>query len=339
MAGGFLYGWYDAGGKWVKIACNAAGKLLSDVSAFFENPPTEGETGKGPSSDWAFDHAADTAAHHAKYTDVEARAAIGDLLSSIGVMQKNLNANFYDVLYLRNFTFKSAQAHAYQITMSSYGASRHMRFLSYQVGVGYVTFDILKYNGSVNVLVIDQDNFQAELDNYLEAAPSDGVTDKAPQSAWAYTHENNAGAHHEKYTDSEAREACKLDGTLYWSCPGIHFDALYPDVNDITKHNTGVLGVEADGIALVAAVDLPNGATITGVVVYGDAAAEAETFTLARSQLSAFGVDTIGTANIGTEDTTLSNNVVDNSTYSYYIYTSSLDTDDTVYGARISYTL
>jgi len=41
---------------------------------YFEAAPTDGETKKAPNSDWAFDHKADVAAHHAKYTDAEARA-------------------------------------------------------------------------------------------------------------------------------------------------------------------------------------------------------------------------------------------------------------------------
>ncbi|MBA7518426.1 hypothetical protein ES705_10496 [subsurface metagenome] len=41
---------------------------------YFESPPTDGETKKGPNSDWAFDHKADVAAHHAKYDDAQAKA-------------------------------------------------------------------------------------------------------------------------------------------------------------------------------------------------------------------------------------------------------------------------
>lgn len=42
----------------------------------FEEVPTNGEVNKGPTSNWAVDHKADAAAHHAKYTDAEARTAV-----------------------------------------------------------------------------------------------------------------------------------------------------------------------------------------------------------------------------------------------------------------------
>jgi len=50
----------------------AAGALMV---ANLENPPTEDEANKAPTSEWAFDHDAAVDAHHAKYTDAEAKAA------------------------------------------------------------------------------------------------------------------------------------------------------------------------------------------------------------------------------------------------------------------------
>ncbi|OGN97552.1 MAG: hypothetical protein A2Y89_06715 [Chloroflexi bacterium RBG_13_51_18] len=69
------WGWYPAGKIWVPMQVAASGKLVIDPTAIFENPPTNGETKKAPQSDWAYDHAADAAAHHIKYTDAEALAA------------------------------------------------------------------------------------------------------------------------------------------------------------------------------------------------------------------------------------------------------------------------
>lgn len=37
-----------------------------DPLLYFENPPSDGETKKGPNSDWGFDHKADPSAHHTK---------------------------------------------------------------------------------------------------------------------------------------------------------------------------------------------------------------------------------------------------------------------------------
>ena len=72
-----MMGW-DADAKlWRKVLVNAEGKLIIDPSEIFEDPPTEDEMGKAPQSKWAFDHNANASAHHTKYTDVEARIALG----------------------------------------------------------------------------------------------------------------------------------------------------------------------------------------------------------------------------------------------------------------------
>jgi len=88
---------------------------------------------------------------------------------------------------------------------------------------------------------------------------------------------------------------------------------------------------------LVATVTLPNGVTVTAVVVYGDAAATAETYELRRVKISDATNGQMATANIGTIDSTISDAVVDNETYAYFIVTSTLDTDDTIYGAKVTY--
>jgi len=71
MPGAYLFGWDADNSKWVKMACDEDGKLIIDQSMYFEDPPTDGEEGKGPSSNWAFDHAANPAAHHIKFTSIE----------------------------------------------------------------------------------------------------------------------------------------------------------------------------------------------------------------------------------------------------------------------------
>jgi len=66
MPGAYLWGWDATPGAegWRKILVNAEGKLIIDPSEIFENPPTEDEAGKAPTSEWAFDHDADGGAHH-----------------------------------------------------------------------------------------------------------------------------------------------------------------------------------------------------------------------------------------------------------------------------------
>lgn len=173
----------------------------------------------------------------------------------------------------------------------------------------------------------------------LENLPTEDETKKGATSEWLYDHWKNAAAHHAKYTDLEAQTACNLNGNLYWSCAGIHFDAQYPDVADVTKSDNGVITANADTIRFHASVSLPNGATVTGAIIHGNAGSAAETWTLIRVKLSDLTTAELGSANINTEDTSIANAVIDTSLYSYSIYTSSLDINDAIYGARINYTL
>lgn len=128
--------------------------------------------------------------------------------------------------------------------------------------------------------------------------------------------------------------------TQYLSIPAVSFQASEPDTATITFHAThSYLVADSDGIVLLAPVNLPNGATVTGAVVYGNAAAIAgETYTLRRMAFSNGQSGALATASIGTIDTTIANAVIDNTSYGYYFQTSSIDTNDAIYGARISYT-
>src|SRR4030067_2010204 len=94
MASAALMGWDADAGKWRKLVCNAAGKLIIDPSEILENVPTDGEVGKGPTSNWAYDHNAAASAHHVRYADSEARAAIGNLFDALGVVQANVDCNY-----------------------------------------------------------------------------------------------------------------------------------------------------------------------------------------------------------------------------------------------------
>ena len=85
-------------------------------------------------------------------------------------------------------------------------------------------------------------------------------------------------------------------------------------------------------------LSLPDGAVITGVVVYGNAAASAETWTLYRTSLSGAVKWTMATANIQTESTAISYSDINNELYAYVIETSTLDLNDALYGVRITYT-
>lgn len=196
----------------------------------------------------------------------------------------------------------------------------------------------------------------------IDNDPVEGNEDHAISSDWSFRHSEDADAHHTppvagdfnhndlanigasdhhvKYTDAEALAACKLNGTLYTGIPGCSFIGQQSFSDDINYSVTsGAVTCAVNDCALIAQVNLPNGATVTGVVVYGNAGAQAETWELRRVKLSDASNLQMATAAIGTEDTTISSEVIDNSQYAYFIITSTLDTGDSVYGARVSFTV
>jgi len=79
-----LWGWDVDAQDWVKCLVDPTGKLIIDPTDIFENSPTENEHGKAPDSSWAYDHEADSSAHHAKYTDAEAVAALAAVDAILG---------------------------------------------------------------------------------------------------------------------------------------------------------------------------------------------------------------------------------------------------------------
>ena len=135
--------------------------------------------------------------------------------------------------------------------------------------------------------------------------------------------------------------------TSYWSCTGKSFvpkesasDSLYIKGDDtaLLEVGLGTGTVNATTSCLFSkSVDLPQGAIITGVVVYGTDAAE--TWTLRRIVLGTplTTVD-MATASINTEDTSITSATIDNSSYCYELATSSFETADDLIAARIKYT-
>ncbi len=55
-----IQGW--DGTQWVKLLCNAAGKLIIDPSEILQDDPQDSEVGKAPTANWAHDEAAARAA-------------------------------------------------------------------------------------------------------------------------------------------------------------------------------------------------------------------------------------------------------------------------------------
>ena len=128
--------------------------------------------------------------------------------------------------------------------------------------------------------------------------------------------------------------------TSYWSCSGVNFHSANKETDDChIGPNNGIFTAQADNIWTAAPVFLPNGAVVTGVIVYGNAGATAEVFELLKITPADIGSPVImATANIETEDTSITDATINNSLYSYQIATTTLDTNDQVYGARITYT-
>ena len=128
-------------------------------------------------------------------------------------------------------------------------------------------------------------------------------------------------------------------GTYYYSVNPNQWKPKYTDTDDI-YYTTTKVQASADNIFLSAPVNLPHGAVVTSVVVYGNAGATAETWALGRSAHDSEALfQAMAGANIDTADSTISYATIDNSAYSYVLYTSDIDTGDAIYGGKITYTL
>ncbi len=339
MPSGHLYGWDESGNDWVKVECNADGKLYVDATLILENPPTEDEASKAPSSEWAYDHWKDVSAHHVKYTDVESRAAIFNILNQWGQVTGNFNFNGKGIVKLRSFELDSFTESISKMYFFGDGDGSQIKSYGLDDLGAYTNLNWLIFNGVTYVSVIRTDTFQAALDDYLEESPTDGVSDKAPTSNWAYDHENDSSIHFPKYTDLEAQQAVNLDGDLYLSLPGLSFVPKYPHTDAHQYFVDGSMRIEAAGIDVRCAVILPEGCTVTAVIVDGDAGAASQTWTLLRVLRDGRSSVNMESATVQTEDTSISYATIDNITYLYLITCLGLTTNDVIYNARIKYTL
>lgn len=114
---------------------------------------------------------------------------------------------------------------------------------------------------------------------------------------------------------------------------------IIDDLNAVIGLDSNYAINEGDVIFITGIKGLPNGATITNVIVSGNDATES--WTMKRQTASSGAVTTMATANINSNDNTISNAVIDNSTYTYGIETSSFEglTGDALYGTIITYTI
>jgi len=122
--------------------------------------------------------------------------------------------------------------------------------------------------------------------------------------------------------------------TGYWSASGDSFIAWEDDY--IHDHSGGTYySLAANEKAVCGVQGIPNGATITSAVVYGTFGGG---WDLRRRNLAAPATTSMAAAAAGTADNTITDPVIDNSTYGYYIEAADVDADEVVSGAVITYT-
>ena len=177
-----LMGW-DADSKvWRKVVVNADGKLIIDPSEIFEDPPTDGEVGKAATSNWSHDHAADASAHHVKYTDAEARSAIGNIIDSVGRFVATIFCNYNWFNDIAGIKMTSDISDCDVLFLFKSNAVSALKIYNYRAGIGPIATDMYIYDGN----------------NYQVVATYPVVDSKIA------THTAIAAAHHARYTDAEA---------------------------------------------------------------------------------------------------------------------------------------
>ncbi len=128
------------------------------------------------------------------------------------------------------------------------------------------------------------------------------------------------------------------NGTYIWNCTGTNFVPILPATQThsyITP--SGIFNPQVNGVTSYAHVSLPHSAIVTAAIVWGVGAGE--TWDLRRVKLSDVTNLSMATADLNSEDTSISNATIDNVNYAYFLVTSSLDSADQINGARITYTL
>lgn len=186
--------------------------------------------------------------------------------------------------------------------------------------------------------------------NNLDILGGTGITTAGAGNDITITNSDNAAvvlntAARHGVNDSNTTVAINA-GTHYWSCPGLCFlpyemgrtDNPSWDITDGTNNFGGQITNFVVGWLWMAPVILPDGAVVTGAIVNG--VDVTETWTLYRRQLNTNAVAAaMATAVFKTEDTTITNATIDNANYCYFLQTSALDAADSIYDARITYTL
>ena len=125
-----------------------------------------------------------------------------------------------------------------------------------------------------------------------------------------------------------------VTGTFYASIGPASFTANAPHLNAVSQQGTYLI-IQHNG-PLFATIQIPHGATITGAIVYGDVG---DLWNLRKVELVDHATETIATAGINTEDTSITTPLVNNNTSSYVFTCLDLDSGDEIHGARVTFTL
>ena len=139
------------------------------------------------------------------------------------------------------------------------------------------------------------------------------------------------------FGQEDVREtAVATTGTAYVSIPGCAFTPVTETGDYTWTFSTGV-AVSTGDVVMMAAIQIPDGATVTAAVVYGSGASIG--WTLRRVNSAGTGSIMADTTAHGTEDTSISNAIIDNSTFSYFFEIQNIAAGDVINGARITYTI
>jgi len=122
--------------------------------------------------------------------------------------------------------------------------------------------------------------------------------------------------------------------TRYLTFNGTDMRTTNPDIDNVTI-SWQYARSDAGSPLFYTSVHLPNGATITGAIMYGSGGVA---WNLYRAD-HAGNITAMASSTMGIEDTTITTPIIDNVNYSYAFRTNAMAAVRFVYGARITYTI
>lgn len=130
----------------------------------------------------------------------------------------------------------------------------------------------------------------------------------------------------------------RADLKRIWNCIGTNFTARAAATNTVTYSAiNGSIEAGQNDLQVIAPVFLPNGSFIKSVIVRGSNSAKE--WALIKAAVDISSSVTVATANINTEDTTITrtNATVDNENFVYLFRSQNFDDTELIYSATIIY--